>query len=162
MARKTIKKRSTEVLQYSVDGEFLERYPTKEEACEALGLGPKALNTVLSRYAYSAAGFLWIFHDDLHLLSFGAFKESYINSRKKPGFKGNVTRRGMPIVQVDIDTGYIFEEFPNMKQAALAMNQINASAISRCCTGQIPTAYGFKWMTKADHEKKYPQFIEEE
>jgi hypothetical protein len=158
MSKIRLKGVSKEVLQYTLKGDLVTRYPTKEDACTALGLKPTALNTVLSRHAYSAAGYMWIYYGDLHLLSAGNFVASYLNSRKNPNIKPTTTRRGQPIIKVEPDTGYALERFETMKQAGLAMGQTNASAISRCCCGNIPTAYGFKWMTEIEYKEKYPEY----
>ena len=65
--------------------------------------------------------------------------------------------REKPVIQFTLD-GEKIQEFESAQQAAQSLGKISKSAIQHACTGISNSAYGYKWMYKADYESitQYP------
>lgn len=68
------------------------------------------------------------------------------------GKLGDKHQRSVPIVQIDVKTKAIVNEFVNIREASEATH-IDKSHISHVCSGKRKTAGGFIWMYKENCNK---------
>ena len=59
-------------------------------------------------------------------------------------------RQKKPILQIDINTGDIIQEYPSIADAARAFQKTSNVMFSRCLNGTAKSAYGFYWKYKED------------
>lgn len=73
-------------------------------------------------------------------------------TRRKSVYKNNHIYK-TKIIQYDLEGNFI-KQFSSIKEAIYELNlhKKAASHIGKCCRGQKPTAYGFKWKYKHDVE----------
>ena len=63
--------------------------------------------------------------------------------------------RKRPVLQLDINTGEIIKEYAHMAEANCAMGICpRQNEIRRCCKGEKPSDFGYKWKFKDDYEKE--------
>ena len=58
--------------------------------------------------------------------------------------KRGAEKRGIKVLQIDINTNKIINIFPSIRQAART-NKLLFSSIRACCVGKARQAYGYKW-----------------
>ena len=56
----------------------------------------------------------------------------------------NHPKKSKPILQIDINTGEVINEFPSGKEVERQL-EISNGNISNCCNGKLKTAYGYIW-----------------
>lgn len=59
----------------------------------------------------------------------------------------NNSKLSKTVLQLDINTGEVINEFPSTKEAARQL-EIYQGSISQCCNGKLNTAYGYYWRYK--------------
>lgn len=71
------------------------------------------------------------------------------NGKNNPNYgkRGLHHQRSVPIIQIDIKTNLIINEFANIREASEYTN-VDKSHISHVCSGKRKTAGGYKWMYK--------------
>ena len=111
--------------QYDLKGNFVAKYRSRKEACQALGLKGTASITRAIKDCGSAGGFQWR-------------NEYYekINPFVKP-------KRTVKVYQYSNKGGFI-QEFESIQKAAEYVN-CNRSLIEQCCEKYIKTAKNFQW-----------------
>lgn len=64
--------------------------------------------------------------------------------------RGKIANNAIPVIQCDIATGAIIQEYPSATAAAIALTGIagNNSNILKVCRGQRKTAYKYSWRFK--------------
>lgn len=65
----------------------------------------------------------------------------------RKALKGNRGKKGKPVLQIDIKTSNIINEFSSAAEAS-RKTQINSCSISKCCRGEQQNAGGYKWQFK--------------
>ena len=63
-------------------------------------------------------------------------------------------QRHFGVRMLDRYTHEVLDEFKSIKEACEDLGVGNPSAISACCRGKIPTAYGYKWEYVVDTENE--------
>ena len=61
--------------------------------------------------------------------------------------KINNPKLSKPILQIDINTGKIINEYPSIMEVQRQL-EIAGGNISNCCNGKLKTAYGYYWRYK--------------
>ena len=59
-------------------------------------------------------------------------------------WEGRRRTRGIPVEQLDIDSGKVLRRYASQIEAAAAMG-VNPVQISLCCRGKLSDAHGFMW-----------------
>ena len=121
--------RAKPVLQYSLDGLFIQEFISANYADDCLNLPKGKVYSVCSGNRKSAGGFMWRFKTN----NYPTVIEPYAKAQTKE------------VVQIDIDNNVI-KQWGSAKEAGEALN-ISASSITGCCKGypKYKTAGGFKW-----------------
>jgi group I intron endonuclease len=118
------------VLQYSLNGEFLEKYSSANQASLITGIDHWSICACCRGEYRQAGGYQWKYSED---------KEKEIKSIKK--------RTNYEVLQIDVKTDEIIQEFSSIKEATAKTN-IASSTICNVCNGKGKTAGGFKWKYK--------------
>lgn len=118
------------VLQYSLNGEFLEKYSSANQASLITGIDHWSICACCRGEYRQAGGYQWKYFED---------KEKEIKSIKK--------RTNYEVLQIDVKTDEIIQEFSSIKEATAKTN-IASSTICNVCNGKGKTAGGFKWKYK--------------
>ena len=117
----------TPVNQYTLDGVFIKRYISIEEAIAENGFKSQNISMCCSHKRNQSNGYVWRYDGDSDV----SYKRK-TNSRK--------------IVQLDI-SNTVISEF-NSIRAASAKTGISASKICNCCKGRIKCVRGFRFIYK--------------
>lgn len=131
-------KRMKTVLQFDLNGNFINEYKSITEAGKQTGLFNVSIGKCCRNEQFTAGGFIWLFKIDSNDI------EKRMNQIK------NYIRTGSkPILKINKDTDEVIEEYKSIFEAGLK-NNINKSNIQGCCKGKYgcKTAGGFKWKFK--------------
>jgi hypothetical protein len=144
------------VLQYDLEGNFIKKYPSVEEARKIYKVD---LASCCRGKSKTAAGFIWIyeekFSDELFLEK---IKKAVIHGNKNKkkseqhslNIKKAVTEtnknKRKPILQYDLEGNFI-KEWDYIRQASTYLN-INPSGISNNLSGKQKFAFGYIWKYK--------------
>lgn len=119
------------VLQYDIDGNFIEAYPSECRAAEAVGLlNSSGISDSCIRKTYTSKGFIWRFANE-------PLKKSELS---------DIIIHSKPVKQYNED-GEFLRDWPSAKSAETAL-QINAGSIIAVCrhsNKKRHTAGGFIW-----------------
>lgn len=136
------KKLAKEVVQLTLDGEFIKYWGSMAQVQQVLGISHSAITNVCKGRNKYAGGFRWM------------YKEEYEAINNTPFF-GEIKYKGKrTVVKLDLN-GKFIKEFSSIKEAAdeFRQNYIAISrGISKNCRGLTKSAYGFRWMYKEDYE----------
>ena len=69
------------------------------------------------------------------------------NSNYGTAIQRRAQKRSMPVLQIDVNTGQVIAEYPSVNEVG-RQTVFDFSTISKCCRGEIKTAYGYKWRYK--------------
>lgn len=72
---------------------------------------------------------------------------------KKGKYLGANNKMSKPVLQIDINSGEIIDEFAGVQEAARKTRAM-ATKISACCLGKRNHHHGYKWCHKQEYEKK--------
>ena len=129
------------VLQYSLDGKFISKYPSIRRALRSLGIdGSDTANIskACRQELASAYGYLWKFENDTTPI------EQLINNvRIKQHHKNH------SVNQYDLNGNFI-QTFKTIKDAANFINAKSLSSIVNACKGLSKTAGGYIWRYTED------------
>lgn len=65
----------------------------------------------------------------------------------RKALKGDKGKKGKQVVQINVETSQIINEFSSAAEAGRKV-KINSNSISKCCRGEQQTAGGYKWQFK--------------
>jgi hypothetical protein len=123
-------KRNILILQYSLDGIFLNKFNGQGDAENKTGVKCKLINKCLRKDGYNqAGGYMWFYENKLP-------KE--IKKYKNIKYKS--------IVKFDINDNLI-EEYDSINKA-IELNKYKSNSIYKCLNGKCKTSGGFKWKYK--------------
>ena len=118
-----------EVIQYSLDGEYMAEYPSARQASRQTGIDHHTICDCCNNINHHAGGFQW----------------KYKNSNKEI-VPINI-RLDFTVLQIDKETNEVIQEFNSIAEASKKLN-IAKSTICKVCNGKGKTAGGFKWKYK--------------
>lgn len=122
------------VLQYTLEGNFVKRYPSLTLAAQSFGKDNISnIRSCCNGIGTSAYNYLWKYEDDNTPI------EEFVLRQKKTG-KGAVKM----VEQYSLDGKYI-QTFSSCREAARSIGAPYHVGINSCCLGKQKTAYGFKW-----------------
>ncbi|WHY64690.1 zinc-ribbon domain-containing protein [Neobacillus sp. SuZ13] len=131
------KKRRKEIVQLSMDGEFIRYWEFISQASEVLGITLSNITLTCKGKYNHAGGYKWMYKDE-----YEANNNTLINETK------DKTKRSI----VKLDTyGKFIKEYSSITDAANEIGK-DSSTISKNCKGKTSLAYGFKWMYMEDYE----------
>ena len=138
-----------EVVQYDLDGNFIQTFESISEAERVLKLKPKSSNItrVCQGKAYESNGYQWRYlNEDIdYQLNIGKspLKEVLQNASKKS--KENRIYNSKRVAQCDKNTHEIIKVFNSIKEAS-EITKTNFTGIYKVCKGIRNTAGGYYWI----------------
>jgi hypothetical protein len=152
---------SKPVLQFSLDGEFINEYPSVKEAAEKTGIVKQNISSNLTGKYKTAGGFLWRYKDPLLTLQ-GHLKKSFempnhseetkkkMSSSAKKGEDHHMKNkigvnnpRSKKIIQKSLE-GDEIKVWNSMSDINRELG-FTPSNICRCCQGSVKRIGGFRW-----------------
>jgi hypothetical protein len=152
---------SKPILQFSLDGEFLDEYPSVKEAAEKTGIVKQNISSNLTGKYKTAGGFLWRYKDPLLTLQ-GHLKKSFempkhseetkkkMSSSAKKGEDHHMKNkmginnpRSKKIIQKSLE-GDEIKVWNSMSDINRELG-FTPSNICRCCQGSVKRIGGFRW-----------------
>lgn len=152
---------SKPILQFSLDGEFIDEYPSVKEAAEKTGIVKQNISSNLTGKYRTAGGFLWRYKDPLLTLQ-GHLKKSFempkhseetkkkMSSSAKKGEDHHMKNkigvnnpRSKKIIQKSLE-GDEIKVWNSMSDINRELG-FTPSNICRCCQGSVKRIGGFRW-----------------
>lgn len=152
---------SKPILQFSLDGEFLDEYTSVKEAAEKTGIVKQNISSNLTGKYKTAGGFLWRYKDPLLTLQ-GHLKKSFempkhseetkkkMSSSAKKGEDHHMKNktgvnnpRSKKIIQKSLE-GDEIKVWNSMSDINRELG-FTPSNICRCCQGSVKRIGGFRW-----------------
>lgn len=127
-----LSKKSKEVYQCDLDGNFIETFPSVREAEKVTGIGHSHIHGCLNGTYKTAGGYIFVYPKD--------FPIKDIESHKKKV-------KGHKVAQVDKNTGEIIAVYDRMTDAAKVVGGTH-KGIHKVIDKPTRTAYGFKWISQ--------------
>lgn len=127
------KKNSKPIVQYDVDGNFIQKYCSAVDAEERTGITASNIRGVLAKQQLLAGGYQWI-HEGQEPP--GAYNPKTSNDKK-------------PVLQFDKQGNFI-AEYESVSRAIQAVGLKYPSSVSRCCENNQYTAGGYCWKWKSE------------
>lgn len=134
-----------QVYQYSLEGEFIDKYDSIEHASKQTRVGYRAICSNVQGKTQSAGGFQWSYQDS---------PPPGVYSVKGNGYKTSV-------VQLDLQYNFI-QEFESLKDAAKTVGLTSVSSLSYAIKNSKRTVKGSHWMRKKDYDLMYNNMKEYE
>ncbi len=119
------------IIQYSFDGNKIKEFCSINDAERELKIERRNISACCKNQRKSAGGYIW------------RYKANNLESVKPQSLQIK------PIVQYSLD-GTIINQFSSMAEASKKLN-ISLSGISKCCKGNLKSAYGYIWRFKEDN-----------
>lgn len=120
------------VVQCDLDGNFISRYDSVQEASEKTGANRTTISGVLSQKYKSANGFIFVYEEDFPI------KDLSVYQKKKKGRK---------VAQIDIESGEIVNVYDRIADAGRALG-VNYKVIHKVVDMPDRTAFGYKWISQ--------------
>ena len=117
---------STDIYQFSLDGNLIAHFSSKKEAARITGIDENSIRRVINRERVSAGGFVWQDTD------------VFIPPKK---IGGGIAHE---VHQYSLTDEYI-ATYPSYTAAAKAMGRTDTRLIRRVCNDATKTAYGYRW-----------------
>lgn len=119
--------KSIKVLQYTMNGDFVNGYYTTKDASRKTGISATDINYCLNKKANRAGEFQWI------------YKNGDIQQKiKASSIKSN---KNIKVAQYSLDGKYI----KTHENAKIAAQSVGLKSVSLCCLNKMETAGGFVW-----------------
>lgn len=138
------RKRCKIVLQFSLCGEFLNRFDTAEDAAKFINGCRSVISSCCIGKIGTAYGYIWIYEED--------YDPSQLVKKKPRKQRKTETYFSRTVLQYTTD-GIFIEEFISIAEAS-RQTTINKSCIRDCCRGKQKSAGGFIWRYKEDEQDK--------
>lgn len=120
------------IIQCDLNGNFVSRFKSVEEAARQTGVGRTRISSVITGYNKTAGGFIWVYEEDFPIKNLSKY-----STRKK----------GRKVAQVDVKTGKIIKVFDRIADAGRELG-VSYKAIHKVVDLPDRTAYGFKWISQ--------------
>lgn len=120
------------IIQCDMEGNFIQKFKSLQEAARATGTNRTTISGVLSNTYKSANGYIFVYEEDFPIKDLSIYKK-----RKK----------GRKIAQVDAKSGEIIRVFDRISEAGESLG-VNYKAIHKVIDQERRTAYGYKWISQ--------------
>ena len=120
------------VIQCDMEGNFIQKFKSLQEAASITGTNRTTISGVLSNTYKSANGYIFVYEEDFPIKDLSIYKK-----RKK----------GRKIAQVDAKSGEIIRVFDRISEAGESLG-VNYKAIHKVIDKEGRTAYGYKWISQ--------------
>ena len=120
------------IIQCDMEGNFIQKFKSLQEAARITGTNRTTISGVLSNTYKSANGYIFVYEEDFPIKDLSIYKK-----RKK----------GRKIAQVDAKSGEIIRVFDRISEAGEYLG-VNYKAIHKVIDKEGRTAYGYKWISK--------------
>lgn len=132
-----IKKESLPVLQYDLNGNFVNEYINSAEASKVVGVHKSSIQKCCAGIQCTSAGFIWKYKNENY-----DYNDNHhiIECTQKP------------VCQFDAD-GNFLKEYRSVSEATRATG---ATSIGDCCHRRVKTSGGFIWRFKGDCDDVVP------
>ena len=120
------------IIQCDMEGNFIQKFKSLQEAARITGANRTTISGVLSNTYKSANGYIFVYEEDFPIKDLSIYKK-----RKK----------GRKIAQVDAKTGEIIRVFDRISEAGESLG-VNYKAIHNVIDQEGRTAYGYKWISQ--------------
>ena len=120
------------IIQCDMEGNFIHKFESLQEAARITGTNRTTISGVLSNTYKSANGYIFVYEEDFPIKDLSIYKK-----RKK----------GRKIAQVDAKSGEIIRVFDRISEAGEYLG-VNYKAIHKVIDKEGRTAYGYKWISQ--------------
>ena len=120
------------IIQCDMEGNFIQKFKSLQEAASITGTNRTTISGVLSNTYKSANGYIFVYEEDFPIKDLSIYKK-----RKK----------GRKIAQVDAKSGEIIRVFDRISEAGEYLG-VNYKAIHKVIDKEGRTAYGYKWISQ--------------
>lgn len=120
------------IIQCDMEGNFIQRFKSLQEAARITGANRTTISGVLSNTYKSANGYIFVYEEDFPIKDLSIYKK-----RKK----------GRKVAQVDTKSGEIIRVFDRISEAGESLG-VNYKAIHKVIDKEGRTAYGYKWISQ--------------
>ena len=120
------------IIQCDMEGNFIQKFKSLQEAARITGTNRTTISGVLSNTYKSANGYIFVYEEDFPIKDLSIYKK-----RKK----------GRKIAQVDAKSGEIIRVFDRISEAGEYLG-VNYKAIHKVIDQEGRTAYGYKWISQ--------------
>ena len=120
------------IIQCDMEGNFIQKFKSLQEAARITGTNRTTISGVLSNTYKSANGYIFVYEEDFPIKDLSIYKK-----RKK----------GRKIAQVDAKSGEIIRVFDRISEAGESLG-VNYKAIHKVIDKEGRTAYGYKWISQ--------------
>ena len=120
------------IIQCDMEGNFIQKFKSLQEAARITGTNRTTISGVLSNTYKSANGYIFVYEEDFPIKDLSIYKK-----RKK----------GRKIAQVDAKSGEIIRVFDRISEAGEYLG-VNYKAIHKVIDKEGRTAYGYKWISQ--------------
>ena len=120
------------IVQCDMEGNFIQKFKSLQEAARITGTNRTTISGVLSNTYKSANGYIFVYEEDFPIKDLSIYKK-----RKK----------GRKIAQVDAKSGEIIRVFDRISEAGEYLG-VNYKAIHKVIDKEGRTAYGYKWISQ--------------
>ena len=120
------------IIQCDMEGNFIQKFKSLQEAARITGTNRTTISGVLSNTYKSANGYIFVYEEDFPIKDLSIYKK-----RKK----------GRKIAQVDAKSGEIIRVFDRISEAGKSLG-VNYKAIHKVIDKEGRTAYGYKWISQ--------------
>lgn len=120
------------IIQCDMEGNFIQKFKSLQEAARITGTNRTTISGVLSNTYKSANGYIFVYEEDFPIKDLSIYKK-----RKK----------GRKIAQVDAKSGEIIRVFDRISEAGESLG-VNYKAIHNVIDQEGRTAYGYKWISQ--------------
>jgi hypothetical protein len=125
------------IVQLSLDGEFIRKWNSMNEAENYLGITKHKISAVCSGKRKTTGGYRWMYKEDYEKMKGDIipFAGQRYNTKE--------------VIQLTLNNDYIKE----WQSVTEAQKDLSVSNITSACKGKYKTAGGFKWMYKEDFDR---------
>lgn len=120
------------IVQCSMQGEFIQKFKSVQEASVITGANRTTISGVLTNKYKSANGFIFVYEEDFPIKDLSIYQK-----RKK----------GKRVAQVDVNTGKILKVFDRISDAGKELG-VNYKGIHKVIDKPDRTAFGYKWISQ--------------
>ena len=120
------------IIQCDMEGNFIQKFKSLQEAARITGTNRTTISGVLSNTYKSANGYIFVYEEDFPIKDLSIYKK-----RKK----------GRKIAQVDAKSGEIIRVFDRISEAGESLG-VNYKSIHKVIDQEGRTAYGYKWISQ--------------